>query len=280
VDTLAAAASRLDLDTFSEGIDNAGINFGTDFGLKASTQFNFGAVIWLKINSSNRFGVGVAHGLFGTTYAGTYGDRGASLQIHASYKNLLTGVTSASNVFTKNAHGLVNDQRVAVFGQTTASFVINATTNTFQLSASSGGASITIADGSNTIYDASKIWLRGLTRVGLLGDADNAFSVNFDTVIQLAIGWRLSGGIATHDYIRDGGVAALTGTGSDATAIALPAAPGNLLLGAGNVGPGTNATYRLKASVYRVLLENFTISGRTLAQMAAADYTANTGRFA
>lgn len=68
---------------------------------------------------------------------------------------MTANIDAATDVFTSFAHGLVNTNQVLVYDIQTAGlvtfvegtiyFVVSATTDTFQLSATSGGAAITIA---------------------------------------------------------------------------------------------------------------------------------------
>jgi hypothetical protein len=66
-----------------------------------------------------------------------------------------SGTVSAGNLVTLNAHGLDNDQLVSFNYQSptpyASYYVVNSTTNTFQVSATVGGSVITLTNGTIAI---------------------------------------------------------------------------------------------------------------------------------
>lgn len=86
----------------------------------------------------------------GTVIVGTPSDS-VMFDLHFSFDSLssITGVTS-TDTFTKTAHGLLNDAQVIIRSKTGGSgltvgstyYVVNKTTDTFQLSLTSGGAAV------------------------------------------------------------------------------------------------------------------------------------------
>tara|TARA_R110002153_G_scaffold141189_2_gene292182 strand:+ start:830 stop:3076 length:2247 start_codon:yes stop_codon:yes gene_type:complete len=122
-----------------------------------------------------------------TTHTGTvdWGDGTSQTVAHGGYAEKTynysalpanNGVVSfGSNLVTLSSHGHTNNQRV-MFNSSTASavekhvryFVVNATTNTFQLSLSEGGAPITIGTGTGALL--------GYKQVIITVSSTNAFS--------------------------------------------------------------------------------------------------------
>ena len=95
-----------------------------------------------------------------------------------SYSAAAAAVNTSTEVITISAHGLVDgcklrydDTNLDITGLTDQSdyFVINATTNTFQLSATRGGSAVnlTAASGSGTFLYVSPIYLSNIN-----GDRD------------------------------------------------------------------------------------------------------------
>lgn len=104
-------------------------------------------------------GTTVTHvGLFSALTAGTfYGWFPAG-----GFSPMGANIDAGTDVFTSYAHGLANGQQVVVYDQMAAGlptgftegttyFVVNSTTDTFQLSATSGGAPITVTTSAEVV---------------------------------------------------------------------------------------------------------------------------------
>lgn len=99
---------------------------------------------------------------------GLGGIQSSAINAEGGSKGNATGA-QATDLFTLTAHGLVNGDRVRLtnitgltgggFVTTTVYFVVTATTNTFQLSLTSGGAPITFtADGSADVFQIVPVY--------------------------------------------------------------------------------------------------------------------------
>jgi hypothetical protein len=159
VDGLAAVVTHISLHNGDPG--TTGVNELTG----GSPAYARKAVTWAAAASGQRsntaqllFDVpavatpGVAYlGFWSAITAGTfYGYTPAG-----NFTPMVATIDAATDAFTSFAHGLTNGQTVLVydimasglsagFTEGTIYFVVNATTDTFQLSATSGGAAITI----------------------------------------------------------------------------------------------------------------------------------------
>lgn len=116
-------------------------------------------------------------------------------------QTLVTGATgqNAGDTITKNGHGLVNDDRVRFvtltggtgLGTTTTYYVVNKTTNTFQVATTSGGAAVPItADYSTVTYVKSVTTSANFTNRGnYLSTVNALFEVGAASgTISLVIG--------------------------------------------------------------------------------------------
>lgn len=98
------------------------------------------------------------------------------------------GVAS-TDVFTLNAHGLVDGQALAVTsgptGVTAATvyYVRDSSTNTFKLAASAGAAAVDVTADGNLVYVEGPVWtkVRGLTKIAPGVESNSEDDSDFDS---------------------------------------------------------------------------------------------------
>lgn len=281
--TFTSASKAITLSTPTAGTgDLALINTESKFNIKGSTQFNFGFIQWMKYNASQFSPHGVGQCIGGMLNTSSLGANLTPFMLNPQRRNIGVTVDTGADTFTSTAHGLQNGEWVSIEGGTapgglslnTQYFVVNQTTNTFQLAATAGGAAIDLTSaGSGFTFYTSRMNMRMWTDLGL--GATIATNLQMGVPFQVGIGWSVSGGTATSQLIVNGAVVDTATSGSNVT---LPESGfGDLKIGRQTLA-GMNTQGSM--SVYRALLENLTLSGRTFSAMAAADYAANSGRFA
>jgi hypothetical protein len=118
----------------------------------AGLRTNNGAVTFNVPGGTTVYFIGMADSASVNTFYGYSG-------VGASLLNGVATVVASTDIFTAPAHGLANGDRVFVMdpggtlpaglAEGTVYFVVSSTTNTFQLSATSGGAAVDVtADGT------------------------------------------------------------------------------------------------------------------------------------
>lgn len=192
LDALAAAGTRLAAYSGNPGGSGTSneISGGSPAYARKATSFAAGASGQVASNAAVVFdipaGSSVAYfGLWntaGTVFYGYWpnqGDTAAALQV--------CNLDAATDVFTSSSHGFTDGMRVCVsdinnaglptgFTEGDIYFVVSATTNTFQLSATSGGAAITVTTSAKV--GVQKLVLETFAAQGTLTVASGALTLD------------------------------------------------------------------------------------------------------
>lgn len=118
-------------------------------------QTNSASLVFSVPAATTVFFVGMWTAVSGGTYLGTFGLGSALIGA--------TTVAATGDLFTSNAHGLINTDRVVftpfnaetlpgTVSAATVYFVISSTTNTFQISTTSGGAAVNVSSDAEAVF--------------------------------------------------------------------------------------------------------------------------------
>lgn len=278
------AGKLLDLTTTSE-IMLAAVS--ADSAFKLVTGRNFGVVIWCKINSSVEGLSGIGRSIAGFSSAGAAApNKTPGLLVVEKRRRNLLGVDIAADSIGLSSHGLSNGARVE-FGGTlpgglavnTLYYVISATADAFKVSATLGGAPIDLTNAGGSFYVMDNVF-RPKVYSPLGGDLptsrninDPAWNIPAGKVVQLAFGWSVENGVGRSTLIINGGAGKVEATST--AIVTLPTTGfGDFAIGPGSI-PYQTPNQPSELTLYRTLVEDLTVSGRSLTEMAQADWAAN-----
>ena len=282
--TYSRAGKRMALATTNEFVQ-AQIDSGSTLGLAGAKSF--GAVLWCKISMLAPSLTGSGKSLMGFGVDGVSGpNKTPGLLLVEKRRRNPTAVDTAVDSLSLVGHGLANGDRVE-FGGTlpnglaasTLYYVVGAATDTFKVSTTLGGAAVDLTSAGGSFYVMDNVFRpKAYTAIG--GDSpssrsqsDPVWDIAADEIVQLAFGWSVENGLGRATLMINGGAGKIEATST--TVLSLPANGfANFSIGIGLM-PYRTTGQPADLTVYRALLEDLTVSGRNLSEMAQADWAAN-----
>lgn len=281
--TYSIAGKRMALATTNELVQAQIVGEST-LGLAGAKSF--GVVLWCKISMLAPALTGSGKSLMGFEVGGVAGpNKTPGLLLIEKRRRNLTAVDTAADSLSLVGHGLANGDRVE-FGGTlpgglaasTLYYVVGATADAFKVSSTRGGAAVDLTSAGSAYVMDNVFRPKVYSAIG--GDspssrsqADPVWDIAAGETVQLAFGWSVENGLGRATLMINGGAGKIEAT--SAAVLSLPANGfGNFAIGIGLLPYRTDGQ-PADLTVYRALLEDLTVSGRSLSEMAQADWVAN-----
>lgn len=279
----SSTGKHLSLATTDEFVQ-AQLDSGSIFGLTGAKSF--GALLWCKISMLAPALTGSGKSLMGFEVGGGAGpSKTPGLLLIEKRRRNLTAVDTSADSLSLVGHGLANGDRVEFGGtlpggltSSTLYYVVGATADAFKVSSTLGGAAVDLTSAGSAYVMDNVFRPKVYSAIG--GDspssrsqADPVWDIAANEIVQLAFGWRVENGLGRATLIINGGAGKIEVT--SASVLSLPANGfGNFSIGIGLL-PFRTPGQPSDLTVYRALIEDLSVSGRSLSEMAQADWVAN-----
>lgn len=282
--TFSSVSSQMNMATTDEFVSSY-IDGRSGFSIGGAKSF--GAVIWFKIGVLNPFLGGFGKSIAGFPISGAVAaNRTPGLVVLEKRRRTITAVDTAADQMTLAGHGLSNGARVE-FGGTLPGglsssvlyYVVDASVDAFKVSTTIGGVSVDITSSGGSFYVMDNVF-RPKMYSAIGGDSpssrsltDTVWDISEDEIVQLAFGWSVKDGVGRAAVMINGASGKMESTSASVTTLPTSGFE-NFKLGVGLL-PYQNTNQPGDITIYRAILEDMTVSGRTLEEMAAADYAAH-----